>query len=289
MAHKDTIDKAEVTPTRDAPVEKAPLAVADVQSARLPKLKTAFLYVLIGALVVSAIIAVLALLIGQFNAAIGRSFLTIFILFSHSLFILALLWADSRNDVGRKLLPTSILALAFANMITTTLATWDIISVDTAWRSFWLYFLLLGAVFIIVGTLKLRVNQTATQVALYTSTGLIALTVLTLIPWVLDLFAELDPVYYRVLAALSILATTAYMVAIIIRGIATSNDPSLKLVNQDGDKVSGGMLAIYITLGTVASFVWFIGFVALLVTGVQSSSPTPSTDRDYRNSRSIYN
>lgn len=275
--------------------EKVPAATKTVtpvvaHDTRLTKLKTAFLYILVGALVISAIVAVLALLIGQLNTAIGRSFLTIFILFTHSLIILALLWADSRNEVGRKLLPTSILVLTFANMITTMLATWDIISADTAWRAFWLYFLVLGTMFIIVGALKLRIAQTATQVALYTATGLISLTVLALVPWVLDLF-PLDPVYYRIVAALSILATTAYMVAIIVRGIALGNNQSLKDSKPVSEKTPGGMLAIYISLGVIASFVWFFGFISLLVSGVEASSSKPSysEQRQYRDSRSLYN
>lgn len=264
---------------------------ASEHAARLPKLKTAFLYVLIGALVVSAIVAVSALLIGQFNTAIGRSFVTIFILFSHSLLILALLWADSRNEVGRKLLPTTILALTFANMITTMLATWDIISAESAWRAFWLYFMFLGIAFVITGTLKLRIAQTATQVALYTATGLVALTVLALTPWVLDLFT-LDPMYYRIIAALSILATTTYMVGVIIRGIALANDQQLKASKPVSEKTSGGMLAIYISLGVITAMVWFVGVIALLMSGVQASNAADRDargTRDYNNSRSLYN
>ncbi len=249
-------------------------------SARITKLKSAFLYVLIGALVISAIVAVMALLIGQFNASIGRSFLTIFILFAHSLFILGLLWADTRNQVGRNLLPTTILALTFANMLTTMLATWDIISIDTAWRTFWLYFLILGTVYIISGSLKLRIAHTATQVTLYTAVGLISLAVLSLVPWVLDIFSPFDPIYFRIIAALSILATTAYMIAIIMRGLAIGRNQAIKATRPVGPKTPSGLLAIYITLGVFASIVWLVGIVALTADGLESTNPIPSRSYD---------
>jgi hypothetical protein len=259
----------------DGASTSSPRPAKDVsQNSRLTKLKTAFLYVLIGALVASAVTAVLALLLGnEFSAAMSRSLLTIFILFAHSLFILAILWADTRNQVGRKLLPTSILALTFANMITTMLGTWDIIGNDTAWRAFWLYFLILGAVFIIVGTLKLRIKHTATQATIYTSVGLIAITTLALSPWVLDLFAPLDELYFRIVAALSIVTATAYMVAIIMRGIALGHSPELKATNPLSEPTPGGLLAIYITLGTLTSLVWCFGLTALLISGTQANNP----------------
>lgn len=270
-----------------APAEATP---GDPQPSRLTKLKTAFLYVLIGALAASAITAVLALLIGnEFNAAIGRSLLTIFVLFIHSLIILAVLWADTRNQVGRKLLPTTILGLTFANMVTTMLGTWDIISSDTAWRAFGFYFLILGAAFIMAGTLKLRIAHTATQAAIYASAGFIGITVLALAPWVLDLFSPLDQLYYRIVAALSIVTTTVYMIAIILRGIALGHNNALKATRPLSEPTPGGMLAILITLGTLTSIVWFFGLIALIVNGVEAGNPNrydnPRTDYYYNSYR----
>lgn len=276
--HSKTVGAAASKGEASTPVATEP------QPSRLSKLKTAFLYVLIGALAASALTAVLALLIGnQFNAAIGRSLLTIFILFIHSLFILAILWADTRNQVGRKLLPTTVLGLTFANMITTMLGTWDIIPNETAWRAFGFYFLILGAAFIMAGTLKLRLEHTATQSAVYAAVGLIGITVLALSPWVLDLFSPLDQLYFRIVAALSIVTTTVYMIAIILRGIAVGHNPALKSTAPKSEPVPGGMLVILITLGTITSMVWFFGLIALIVNGVESTNPGY-----YDNSRDDY-
>ncbi len=244
-------------------------------SERISKLKTAFLYVLIGGLAAAAITSVIALLIGHFNSALLKSLLTIFVFFTHALFILALLWADKYNHVGRKLLPTTFLVLAFSNLITTTLGTWELISATTAWRALGLYILVIGAVFIVIGTLRLRVAQQATQIAINTSVGLTAATTMALVPWVLQIATPLDPLYYRIVAALAILATTVFLISLILRGIAVGRTPKLRESAAATPATPGGLLAIYITIGTIAAFVWFFGFSAFVVNSVEASNPQP--------------
>jgi hypothetical protein len=278
---KAVVEKPAPEPTKPAPKHEAPV------SARPSKLKTAFLYVLIAGLAAAALISVAALLIGQFNSAITKSLLTIFVLFTHSLLILAILWADRHNQVGKLLLPTAIVLLVFANMITTNLGTWEIIAAETAWRALGLYFLAIGAVFIIIGLLRLRIAHQATQIALFTSIGFITATVIALIPWTLDVFGGLDPLYFRIIAALSILATTAFLIGLIIRGIALAQNESLKLTQPQSQPTSGGLLAIYITVGVITAMVWSSGFTSFLVSGVQASMPGEPHRGTY-NDRSRY-
>ena len=253
----------------NTPIKEVDPTTAD----RLSKLKTAFLYLLIGGLVTSTLISVIALLIGQFNSSILKSLLTIFIFFSHSLFILAILWADRYNQVGRLLLPTSIVVITFANMVTTTLGTWELISTEFAWRALGMYVLVLGAIFMITGILKLRIAHQTTQIGLFTSIGLIAATVLALIPWVLQVVTNFDPLYYRVVAALSILATASFLIALILRGIAIGHKPQLTGTAPRKNPTTGGLLAMYITAGSITALVWFGGFIGFVVSGVDTSTP----------------
>ncbi|MDB5162774.1 MAG: hypothetical protein JWO54_955 [Candidatus Saccharibacteria bacterium] len=243
------------------------------EPSRIGKLKLAFLYVLIGGLAASALTAIIALLIGSFNSEIQKSLLTIFVFFSHSLFILALLWADKYNEVGRNVLPTSIFGLALANMITTTLSTWEIISTETAWRALGLYFLIIGAVFIITGILKLRLNHKATKAGLYTSIGSITVLVITLAPWVLHIVDRFDPLYFRSVAALSIFSSTAFLIAIILRGIALARHPELKATIPATHPIPGNLLAIYITVGTITAMVWCSGLAGFLISAVENTRP----------------
>lgn len=253
-----------------------------VVEARLGKLKQAFLYVLIIGLVAAALTSVIALLIGNFfSEAIGKSLLTILIFFSHSLLILGVLWADRYNEVGRKLLPTAIIALVFASMISTTLGTWEIINAELAWRIQGLYFLILGAIFIILGTLRLRVQQTATQIGSYITVGLVSAMVVAVAPWILKVVDKFDPLYFRIVAALAILAATSFLITLVLRGIAVGHNAELKKRVAPEHQIPGGLLAIYITVGVIASLVWFSGFIGFIVSAADSSRP-PRTERLYR-------
>lgn len=247
--------------------------VQDTPPSRLGRLKTAFLYVLIAGLAAAALTSVVALLIGQFNTSIIKALLTILTFFSHSLLILAILWADRYNQVGKLILPSAIIAIVFASMISTTLGTWEIITAEMAWRIFGLYFLALGAVFIIVGLLRLRIAHQATQVALFTAIGLTVATVLSLIPWVLQVVDKFDPLYFRIVGALAILATTSLLISVVVRSIAVGHNESLKLTAPTKQPVSGGLLAIYIITGVVTAIVWCAGLTGFLVSGVQSATP----------------
>ena len=267
-------DKEPIAPI---PVE----AVVATEPSRIGKLKLAFLYVLIGGLAASALTAIIALLIGSFNSEIQKSLLTIFIFFSHSLFILALLWADKNNEVGRSVLPTSIFALALANMITTTLATWEIISNETGWRALGLYILILGAVFIITGLLKLRINHQATKIGIYVSIISIGLMIATLAPWVLQVVERFDPIYFRVIAALAIFSSTAFLIAIILRGIALARHSELALTKPVSKQIPAGLLTIYIVVGSIAAMVWCAGLTGFLVSAVESNQPAGTRDRSY--------
>lgn len=256
-----------------APVQNNGAQNTPAHDDRFSKIKTAFLYVLIAALAAAAITSVIALLVGQFNAAISKSLLTIAVFFSHSLIILALLSLDKFNQIGKLLLPTALTALTFLSMLTITLGIWEIISAETTWRALGLYYFALGAVYIIIGQLRLRIANQATLVSIYTSIGFIVATIAVLTPWVLQIYTSFDPLYYRVVAALTILAATSYLIGIVMRGIAISKDKTLKLSAPERHPVSGGLFSIYIIAGVITGLVWFGGFTAFLISGVQASNP----------------
>lgn len=250
-----------------------PVVKDTVQPSRVGKIKLAFLYVLIGGLAASALLAIIALLLGSFSTEIQRALVTIFIFFSHSLFILAILWADKNNEVGRTLLPTALFTLALANMVTTTLSTWEIIGSDASWRALGVYFLILGAVFIILGILKLRIRHQATKIGTYISAGSAAAFAIALLPWVLQISSTFDPLYFRIVAALAIFASTSFLITLIIRGIAVSHNAKLRNIKIRSQSIPGGLLAIYITVGTITGFVWSAGSTGFLVSAIEASDP----------------
>lgn len=254
--------------------------------AHLSKVKLAFLYVLIASLVASALTAVIALIIGELNEAILKALGTVFIFFTHSLFVLAIVWADTHNRLGKALISTSILAVTVLNMLTATLGIWGVITGDLMWRLTGLYFLILAAVFLITGAMKLTVKNTAVQSLVYATIGLVVVQTLALVPWVLNLFGNLDSLYFRIVSAITIVAATTFLTALILRGIVVARQPALKVKQASTEPaVSGGMVAIYVTIGTITSIVIFAGLIGFLVSATQSALPDRT---DYRGGSSRY-
>jgi hypothetical protein len=120
---------SQTTPAQTAPGSK-PI------DPKIGKLKSAILYVLIGGLVISALISIVAILIGEFNSVITKALLTTFVFVTHSLIILALVSADRNNSIGKAVIPSTIFLAIIANMFTTTLGTWNVIDGDVTWRAF---------------------------------------------------------------------------------------------------------------------------------------------------------
>lgn len=236
---------------------------------KLSKLKLAFLYVLIGGLAASAILAIVAILMGEFSTALQKSLWTIFIFVTHSLFILGLIWSDTHNRLGRSLIPTTLLGTALANIITTSLGTWGIIDNETAWRFVLFYFLLIGAAFIIAGTLRLKIAHKTTTLLVNVTAGTFAVWTLMMVPWVFAIVERFNPLYFRIIAALTILASTLMIITVIMRAIALARSHAAReKAKEKSHPISGGFLAYYITVGVIASFVWFGGMIGFISDGI---------------------
>lgn len=249
---------------------------------KFSKIKLAFLYVLIGGLIVSALISVIAILIGQFNEVVVKALLTTFIFVTHSLIILAFVSADRNNALGRTIFPTTIFVAIVANMFTTTLGTWGVWDNDISWRAFLLYMLAIGAAFIATGALKLRVAHKTTNIAVYATVLFIALLTVVLIPWVFAPHVEwLGSFYYRVIGAITILGATTLSLSVIFNRIAVSQKPELAKHTQVKESLPGGMLAIYIVVGIIVAYAWLYGLVTLI-----ASAATVNRPANYYNSRS---
>lgn len=248
------------------------------EGVKLGKIKLAFLYVLIGGLAASALLAIIAILVGEFNSALQKAFGTIFTFVVHSLFILGLIWSDKYDAIGRKIIPTTILAAALANIVTTTLGTWEIISDKTAGQAVLFYALLIGSSFIVSGALKLRVNHQATKALLYSTVGAIVAWTLLLTPWVFEVVERFNPLYFRIVGALTILMATLFIVAIIVRGIALSRSDKIRQEHKatPSTSISGGMLAYYITLGSIIGIIWLVGMISFIIHGSEANKAHPS-------------
>jgi hypothetical protein len=249
----------------------------DAQKSKFNKLKLAFLYVLIGGLVISALISVSAILIGEFNSVIQKALLTTLVLVTHSLLALAIVSADSRNMLGKSIIATTILVSVLANMFTTTFGIWQIWGEGASLNAFHLYMLAIGTAFVIAGVFKLRLAHQATRILTYVSVGLIGLFSLLVVPWiVVDNSSLLDAFYFRAIAAAGILAATSLVITAIVNRIALGQHQALRHKKSDV-QIPGAMLAIYINIGVLVAFFWLFGFFNLLIGASQNNT----SDRNY--------
>ena len=246
---------------------------------RLGSLKVAFLYILVVGLGLAALTSVVALLVGEFNAIISKTLLTIFILFSHSLLLLAILWADTKNTLGKAVVSTTIFVSLFANLVTATLGAWAILSAETMWRWTGLYFLAIGGAYIIAALLRFKEKQQSLQIAANTSAGFVGVTLVAIAPFVLKVVPHFDPLYFRVVAALSILSSASFLITLILRSIARNKQPELK--TQKHHDLPNGMLAIYIVTGVITAIVWNVGLAALIDSGSRANTPPAHYQKDY--------
>lgn len=265
--------------TDSKPTENA--VVAPVEPKKFGKVRLAFLYVLIGSLAASALVAITGLIIGEFNEVIQKALLTIFTIFMHSLLILAVVVADKHNLIGKAILPTVIGGLALVSLATTTLGTWEVISAELAWRLIGFYFFVIAVAFIVVGLLKLYVNDKLVKGLVFSSIAFTTLLTVAVIPWALDLFGDLNSLYFRIVAAIAILAVTLTIITSILRMIVVSHKPELKATTVPANPFSGGMLAIYIVAGVIGSIVATTGFTVFIVDAVQSGYPESKYETRY--------
>lgn len=292
-----TEHKPEHQPKHEEPATVAPIAEAVPTPETTPqptdnkvsKVKLGFLYVLIGGVVISALISVVAILVGEFNSVIQKALLTTFSFVIHSLIVLSIVLSDKENLIGKSLIPTTILGAVIANMLTSVLGIWEILPDDGAMRAFFIYVLLIGSAFLITGAGKLRLAHKATSISTTVTVWLLITWTLSLIPWVAAPEAEwlnASDLYYRIIGALSILAATALSLSVIFNRIAVSQKP--ELAQQASEKsIEGPLLGVVISVGVIASLFWMFGLFAFIATATtyNSRQQYEQQQREFREER----
>lgn len=281
----DTKNKSKATAALQ-PVAEVPQP-ATVDSEKVSKIKRAFLYVLVGGLGLSALISIGAILVGEFNSVVAKALFTTLIFVSHSLIVLSIVLADRNNLIGKAIVPTVILGSIIANMLTASLGIWGIWDNVYSGRAILLYALFIGASFLYVWVRQLRIANTVTTIA--TNATIIVIAALTLLIGTLtiapEFFVVQDPFFYRVISALTILGFTTLSIAAIFNRLALTQNPELAATAPKEPKLTSGLLAIVITVGSIVGLIWFIGLIAVISAGVNAENRSRYSDDKYRYER----
>ena len=184
--------------------------------------KKFFLFNLIGALVISALVAVITILIGEFNETSAKVLFTLFMVIIHSLISLIFIWDDKKQDTFERLsFFTNILFLIIVvSFITSIFGIWDVIPGEMVTNLYQTYFVI-GFSSLHGNLLSRALNKENYLDGLvylnYVFIGIVALMILPII------YAEntLVGLYYRFLGAAGIMDGTLSILTIIFYKIYT--------------------------------------------------------------------
>ncbi len=228
----------------------------------LDAFKKFFFYSLIGSLVLSSLLAVIAVLIGEFTDLSIKLLFTLVLVVVHSFVSLGFVWGQQKNTLFPRSIYFMHLLFFFVvvSFLTSILGVWDVVSGRFVGRMY----LVLFTLFIsanIVALLSRVFGKTQTIDNLtYGNMAVVGLVTLLLIPIILfnSVIAPF-PLYYRIVAALSIIAGTLTVLVVLFYRIYLSNHPKEKSVyNVSILSIAGFLFLAYIVFGLFFNFLLWL-------------------------------
>ena len=220
-------------------------------------LKSLFLKILIGCLLASAIVAVVAILAGGLGDVGGKALLTIFVVGLHALLALGFVNMDGTRDEtgGLKVITNVVFGIIILSFITATLGIWDVIPGDVAWKMYLCYGVLIVAVLHGEVLARMLNHQTITNTTIYANYVTMALVVTMLWIWILapDMVEAMDPYFLRILAAAAVIDGTLTLTAVILDRLYLSKNPQLITSNSVVTRSSsnGFSILVFIVIALV--------------------------------------
>lgn len=193
-------------------------------------LKNLFLKSLIGCLVAAAGLAVVTVLIGEFNDICAKALFTILLIALHSLISFSFITNNEKQETFDSLAIFSnatftIIVFSFA---TSVLGVWGLIPGEVILKLYALYFMLLFAILHGEVLAKMIGKQDNIDNVVYSNFFFMTVVVLMLLPVIfLADNSVLGSVYFRVLAACGIIDATLTLVAVILHKLYVQKHPTV--------------------------------------------------------------
>ncbi len=218
--------------------------------------KKFFLLALVGSLIVSALTAVVTILMGEFNETAEKVLVTLLMVVVHSLVSLGFIWENTKQHTFEKLtLFTNVAFLAIVvSFITSILGIWNIIAGELVFDLYSTYVLILIAALHIDILSKMLKREGYLDGIIYTNYLFIALVVGMILPivYITNAEAVLGEFYFRVLAAAGIIDGTLSILSIIFYKIHVHNHPEvgdqLSVTDESTGKKKGLSLWLWILI-----------------------------------------
>lgn len=237
--------------------------------------KKFFLFNLIGSLIISALVAVVTVLIGDFNEITGRVLLTLLMVVIHSLISLAFIWDDQKqNTFDRLAFFINVLFLIIVvSFLTSIFGIWKIIPGDLVWNLYQAYFVI-GFAALHGDILSKTLNKEKyLDIIVYVNYAFMAIVVLMLQLIIFNdlITANLGEMFYRILGAAGIVDGTLSILAIIFYKLylhkhpKTENSLQGNLLGQPTQKAKKGLsIWVWLLIIYLVVQIMFIPFLSLI-------------------------
>jgi hypothetical protein len=228
-------------------------------------LKKAFLFVLVGGLVISAVIAVIAVLVGEFNEMTWRALGTTMSIVFHALAGLLFYSMSSGSDDKNvnEVYINTIMGVVVASFATSVFSLWEVLTGPIIGDLYAVYFYTF--VFSTLAKILYSVARAdkVTRALSNTSMGFTGLMYLLVLPPLFyDYPNELPDVYYRILAAVAIVLGTTSVLTAIFNRLYLNKHPELTKKDA-GHGTSPLTIVLYIIIGIFAipMLFWLFGWI----------------------------
>lgn len=237
--------------------------------------KRFFLFTLIGALLISALIAIIIVLFGEINDTALRVMYTLVMVIVHSLISLAFIWNTTAKDDTNKVYFAIdvIFLLVVASFITSVIGIWNIITGSTVANLYQTY-LVIGLASLLANSFTQCLNkQKYLDTIIYANFGFISLVVLMLMPsiHITDAFDVLGEMYYRLLGATAIVVGTLSILTIILYKLYNQKHPQQLDQTNDKKKTMFGpwfwillLIVIVLTFLGLNPIFWMVSYLLFL-------------------------
>lgn len=198
-------------------------------SFRPSQIKKWFLYIMIGGLVVSAAISIMAVLFGEFNDFIQKSLFTTLSIVAHSLLALSFVSVnvEHRTKADEVILNT-LFGIIIASTATSLLAIWKIITGSIIGDLYLVYLYALIAAVLCRALLQANRVDNVTRMLADASIFITIFLFFLLLPSVfVDTPSTLPDIYYRGIAATAILLGTTSVLTAILHRLYVNKHPEI--------------------------------------------------------------
>lgn len=248
----------------------------------LTNLKRLFLKSLIGCLVAAASLAVVTILMGDFNDVSAKALVTILLVAAHCLISFGFIVNNERQETFENLsfFANATFILIVLSFITSVLGVWGILPGSLVGKLYALYFVLLFATLhgeILAKTLGKQGSINNLVSANYVFMGVVVLMLLPVI--FLEDSSSLGSFYYRLLGAFGIVDATLTLIVVIMHKLYVQKHPALQdnVFNAPDGQIGAAAqpgtarphrgMNIFVTLLIVYIVLQFIGGIAFALIG----------------------